>query len=161
MYGQTDVTSSFNVTYINCNKITEVLNLQNQILICIFHRLGPLACSASELTSETMNPFKCFGRTPCTGDWSTVRQHNKEKYGHTSMPSAGFEPMISVFEKFKTICDLDHITTEKYCKRDLSAQDKKWKELKYFLRQCHLLSYILHAMENHPLNISQMRSQQL
>jgi len=30
--------------------------------------LGSLACSASELTSESMNPFRHFGRTPWTGN---------------------------------------------------------------------------------------------
>jgi len=33
-----------------------------------FHGLRPLACSVSELTSETVNPFGHFGRTPWTGD---------------------------------------------------------------------------------------------
>jgi len=35
---------------------------------CTFHELCPLACSDSELTSETMNPFRHFGRIPWTGD---------------------------------------------------------------------------------------------
>jgi len=30
----------------------------------LFDGLGPLACSDIELTSETMNPFRHFGRTP-------------------------------------------------------------------------------------------------
>jgi hypothetical protein len=33
-----------------------------------FHGLGPLACSDSGLTSETMSPFRHFVRTPWTGD---------------------------------------------------------------------------------------------
>jgi len=32
------------------------------------HRLGPLAYSESELTSETKNPFRHFGRIPWIGD---------------------------------------------------------------------------------------------
>jgi len=34
---------------------------------CTFHALGPVVCSESELTSESMNPFRHFGRTPWTG----------------------------------------------------------------------------------------------
>jgi len=30
-------------------------------------------------------------------------QHNTEKRGHTSMPRAGFEPMIPIFERSKTV----------------------------------------------------------
>jgi len=30
-------------------------------------------------------------------------QHNTEKCGHTSMPQAGFEPTIPVFEQLKTV----------------------------------------------------------
>jgi hypothetical protein len=34
---------------------------------CTFHGLDPLACANSELTSESMNPFRNFGRTLWTG----------------------------------------------------------------------------------------------
>jgi hypothetical protein len=34
-------------------------------------------------------------------------QNNTEKRGHTSMPRAGFEPMILVFGRFKTVRALD------------------------------------------------------
>jgi len=34
-------------------------------------------------------------------------QHNTEKRGHTSMPRAGFEPTIPVFERSKTVRALD------------------------------------------------------
>jgi hypothetical protein len=34
-------------------------------------------------------------------------QHNTEKRGHTSMPRAGFEPTILVFERLKTVRALD------------------------------------------------------
>jgi len=59
---------------------------------CTFHRLGPLACSDLELTSETMNPFRHFGRTPWLGGLVLCKsstytgQHNTEKHGHISMP---------------------------------------------------------------------------
>jgi len=33
----------------------------------MFHRLGSLVCFNSELTPETMNPFRKFGRTPWIG----------------------------------------------------------------------------------------------
>jgi len=40
----------------------------------MFHGLGRLACLHSELTSETMNLFRHYGRTPWTpGDWSISR----------------------------------------------------------------------------------------
>jgi hypothetical protein len=35
-------------------------------------------------------------------------QHNKEKRGHTSMPRAGFEPTIPMFERPKTVRASDH-----------------------------------------------------
>jgi len=40
---------------------------------CMFHGLGPLTCSYSELTSETVNAFRHFGRTPWTGDRPIAR----------------------------------------------------------------------------------------
>jgi len=33
----------------------------------------PLVCSNSELTSDTMNPFRHFGMTPWMMDWSVAR----------------------------------------------------------------------------------------
>jgi len=43
-------------------------NLRIQYCCSMFHRLGPLACSDSALTSETMKPSRHFGRTPWMGD---------------------------------------------------------------------------------------------
>jgi len=74
-----------------------------------FHVWDPLACSESEWTSGSMNPFRCFGRTPWTGDRPIARpqpytgQHNSEKRGHTSMPLAGLKPTIPVFELWNTV----------------------------------------------------------
>jgi len=54
-----------------------------------------MACSDSELTSETMDPFRHFRRFPWTGNQPDARplgQHNTEK------PRARFEPTIPVFE---------------------------------------------------------------
>jgi len=41
-------------------------------ICCTFHGFGLLACSNSALHSETMNQFRQFGRTFCTGDRSIV-----------------------------------------------------------------------------------------
>jgi len=38
-------------------------------------------------------------------------QHNTEKRGHTSMPRAGFEPTITVFERSKSIRASDSAAT--------------------------------------------------
>jgi hypothetical protein len=38
-------------------------------------------------------------------------QHNTEKYGNTSMPRAGFETTIPVFERSKTVHALDSAAT--------------------------------------------------
>jgi hypothetical protein len=82
----------------------------NIALVCMFNTLNPLASSDSVLTSETVNHFRYFGRTPWTKDRpirnasTYTGQHNTEKRGHTSVPRAGFEPTISVFERSKIIC---------------------------------------------------------
>jgi hypothetical protein len=41
-----------------------------------YHKLDPLTCSQSELTSETVNPFRHFGRTPSKGDRLIARPLN-------------------------------------------------------------------------------------
>jgi hypothetical protein len=40
---------------------------------CVFHGLGPLACFETELTSETMDPSRHFGRTPWMGHRPVAR----------------------------------------------------------------------------------------
>jgi len=48
-------------------------------------------------------------------DWGSTRrkaitytgQHNTEKFGHTSMPRAGFEPTIPMFVQLNTVRALD------------------------------------------------------
>jgi len=47
-----------------CNGFLHILTKLTQM----FHGLGPLTSSNSDLTAETMNPFRHFGRTPWTGD---------------------------------------------------------------------------------------------
>jgi len=39
-------------------------------------------------------------------------EHSTEKYVHTTMPRAGFEPTFSVFEQSKIIPALDCVTIE-------------------------------------------------
>jgi hypothetical protein len=52
-----------------------------------FNELSPHLCSNSDLTSETMNPFHTFGRTPWLGDQLIARplltqgNTDKEKLG--------------------------------------------------------------------------------
>jgi hypothetical protein len=38
-----------------------------------------------------------------------IGKHNTEKRGHTSMPRAGFEPVIPVFERSKTVLASDRL----------------------------------------------------
>jgi len=66
-----------------------------------FHGLDPLASCDSEITSETMNPFTTFlvGESAHRKDSTYIGQHNTETHGHASMPRAGFESTISVFEQ--------------------------------------------------------------
>jgi len=46
---------------------------------CTLHGLGSLTCSVSELTSETMNPFRQFHRTPWTGEDRPILRHIQDK----------------------------------------------------------------------------------
>jgi hypothetical protein len=39
----------------------------------MFHELGPLPCSESDLSSGSINSVKCSGRIPGTGDGLTAR----------------------------------------------------------------------------------------
>jgi len=43
------------------------------------------------------------GISPTQGHSTYTGQHNTEKRGHISMPRAGFEPAIPVFERSKTV----------------------------------------------------------
>jgi hypothetical protein len=76
-------------------------------------RLGPLACSDSELTSENAN-YWLLGRGSANRKASNYNmgQHSKGKIGQTSMPRTGYEPTIPVLklsECSKTICTLDRV----------------------------------------------------
>jgi hypothetical protein len=59
-----------------------------------------------------------FGRTLWAGDQSSAKastftgQHNTEKHRHISMPPAGFEPAIPMFERPKTVLPLDRAAIE-------------------------------------------------
>jgi hypothetical protein len=48
-------------------------NVWYGINCCALQGLGPLTCPDSELTAETMNPFRHFDRTPWTGDRSITK----------------------------------------------------------------------------------------
>jgi hypothetical protein len=50
-----------------------VLSLSVLLVCFTHHRLGPLACSNLELTSETVSPFRQYGRAPCMGDQPVAR----------------------------------------------------------------------------------------
>jgi hypothetical protein len=69
--------------------------------------LGPLACLRSEFDFWNLwIYFWTFGRTPWTGDRLVAsplptQNSTAQKRGHTSMPRAGFEPAIPVFELSK------------------------------------------------------------
>jgi hypothetical protein len=55
-----------------------------------------------------MDPFGHLDGGSARRKTSTyIGQHNTEKREHTSMPRAGFEPMIPVFERPKTVRTLD------------------------------------------------------
>jgi hypothetical protein len=51
--------------------------------------------------------FLGWGISPTQGLYLHTGQHNTEKRGHTSMPRAGFDPTIPVFERPKTVRALD------------------------------------------------------
>jgi len=83
---------------------------------CTFNGLSFLTCPDSELTSETMKPFRHFHRTLWTGNRPTARplptqDSTTQKNRDMSMPRAGFEPMIPVVERSKTIPTLDGAAT--------------------------------------------------
>jgi hypothetical protein len=61
-----------------------------------FHGLDPMACSDSELTSGTLDPFRHFGRTPWTRKWPTI-----EKLEYISIPGAGFESTIQCLSRLR------------------------------------------------------------
>jgi hypothetical protein len=75
--------------------------------------LGRLAYSDSE-TYESISGHLVgvLGRGigPSQGLCLHTGQHNTEKCRHTSMPRAGFEPMIQVLECSEIVCALDRVT---------------------------------------------------
>jgi hypothetical protein len=65
--------------------------------------------------SETYESIWTVDRTPWTGDQPVARPLPKQdsktqKRGHTSMPRAGFEPTIPVFERSNTVHALNRAT---------------------------------------------------
>jgi hypothetical protein len=71
-----------------------------------------VARSDSELTSETMNPFRHFGRIPWTGDRpipkSLPTQKGTTQKNANILPRGGFESKIPVFEWCNTITRLNN-----------------------------------------------------
>jgi hypothetical protein len=73
-------------------------------LSCTFRELGPLASSESELTSETVNPFRHFDRIPWTGDRPiTAPVPTQDSTTQKTHPyiclRSGFEPSISMYAR--------------------------------------------------------------
>jgi hypothetical protein len=84
--------------------------------------LCPSAALDSELTFETVNPFRHTGRTPWTGDrpieklLRTQDRITQKKRGHISMPWARFENTIQEFERSKFVSALDVAVIGTGCK---------------------------------------------
>jgi len=69
-----------------------------------------VACSNPELTYETMIPFRYYSRTPWIGDRPIARSLRAEvstTQENSDIRGVGFEPMIPVLERPKTIRTLD------------------------------------------------------
>jgi hypothetical protein len=86
------------------------------VAVLTVNMLAPVACSDSQLTSETVNPFRHSVRLLGRGAGSPqglclhrTKQHKKG--GHISMPGTGFKPMVQMFERSKVIRALDGATT--------------------------------------------------
>jgi hypothetical protein len=77
---------------------------------CIFHGSGPQACSNSELTFETMNPFRHFVRLLGRRIGPSQSFH-VQITTRLSIPWTVFEPTMPVFESSKTIRTLDSADT--------------------------------------------------
>jgi hypothetical protein len=78
-----------------------------------FHRLGPLACSDSELTSETVNPFRHSLDVGSVHYKASIQNSTTQKDAdiYIYMPLAGLEHTISVSERLKTVRALDRAAT--------------------------------------------------
>jgi hypothetical protein len=83
---------------------------------CTFDGLGPLYCSNSEWTSETMNPFRYFGRTPWTGDGPLqdlylhrTAQHRKMRANmHASIGIRTHDPSVRTVQDHRHLRPYDH-----------------------------------------------------
>jgi len=106
-----------------------------------------LACSDIELTSETMNPFRHFGRLPWMGDEPTARpqstqdrtgQHSTERlktHIHTSSMIETYDPSVWLVQ--------DHILL-----RPSSHLD--WPVIIRMFKKYNILSEILHLEQYLP-----------
>jgi hypothetical protein len=73
-----------------------------------FHELCPVVCSDSELMSEAMNSFIIFlydsdGASAHHNASIYTGQRNTKKRRHISMPRAGFEHTIPMFQRSITV----------------------------------------------------------
>jgi hypothetical protein len=97
----------------DCSYVHTVLEDEWQDSCCCCGSLAPLACSDSELSSETMDPSYISvellqGGSDHLKVSAYTEWHNTDK-SHISMP--GFESMIPVFERSETIRILDYAAT--------------------------------------------------
>jgi len=77
----------------------KIIEWKASLCIVTLHGLGPVSCSDSKLTSEYVNLFRRFSRTPWMGDRKTstyTEQHNTEKCGPMSMPRLGLALTIVI-----------------------------------------------------------------
>jgi hypothetical protein len=84
------------------------------IIIIFLQGLGQRPVPVQKFKFWTYESIWTVGRTPWRVDQPDARplptQDNttQKKRGHTSMPRAGFEPANPMFERPKTVLDLDH-----------------------------------------------------
>jgi hypothetical protein len=97
---------------------TEEAWLQKLYIIIIIQGLGQRPVPVQKFNFWTYESIWTVSRTPWRGDQADARflptQDNttQKKRGHTSMPRAGFEPAIPIFELPKTVRVLDRAAIE-------------------------------------------------
>jgi hypothetical protein len=83
------------------------------IIVIFLQGIGQRPIPVQKFNFWTYESVRTFSRTPWTGDQPDAKplptQDNttQKKRGHTSMPRAGFEPEIPMFERPKTVLALD------------------------------------------------------
>jgi hypothetical protein len=93
----------------NPTKQRHSLNFRTDFFVIFLQGLGQRPVTVQKFKFWTYESIWTVGRTPWTGDQPDARplatQDNtrQKKRGHTSMPRAGFEPAIPMFERPKTV----------------------------------------------------------